>query len=53
MEYIYVGRGVVIRINLTFELFCCKTRDSCVYNETEEKKKVPAISLHGTLRINC
>ena len=49
---IRVGRDVVIGINLTFELFRCKTRSRYVYNETEEKKKVSAISLHETLHIN-
>ena len=32
MEGICAGKGIVIRINLTFGLFRFKTRNSCVYN---------------------
>ena len=38
MERICTGKGIVVGINLTFGSFRCKTRSSCVYNETAEKK---------------
>ena len=39
MKEICVGKGGVIREILTFELFRYKTKSSCVYNKTEEKKR--------------
>ena len=52
MEGICLGKGIVIGINLIFGLFSNKTRGSCVYNMTAEKKKVCADSLYVTSLIN-
>ena len=38
MEGICVGKGIVIRMKFTFELFGYKTMSSCVYNKTAEKQ---------------
>ena len=38
MEGTCKEKGSVIGVNLTFGLFRYKTRGSCVYNETDEKK---------------
>ena len=38
MEVICIGKGIVIGINLKFGLYQCKTKGSCVYNKTAEKK---------------
>ena len=32
------GQGIVMRMNLTFRFFGCKTRDSRVSNETVQKQ---------------
>ena len=52
MEGICIGNGVVIGIEFIFGLFGAKTRGSCVYNKTAEKKEVSAVLLHWTLHIN-
>ena len=39
MEGMCMKKGVVIEINSTFGSFRLKTRDSFVYNKTEEKKR--------------
>ena len=38
MEGICVAKSIVVGICLKFGLFKCKTRGSCVYNKTTEKK---------------
>ena len=38
MEWICIGKGIVIGLNLIFGLFEYKTRRSCVYNKTAEKQ---------------
>ena len=34
----YLGKGIVIGMKLTFGLFGCKTRSSCVHNKTAKKQ---------------
>ena len=48
MEGICIGKGIVIGMKATSGLVRCKTRGSCVYNETAEKE-VSAVSLPRTL----
>ena len=40
-----LGKGIVIGINLIFGSFRCKTKDTCVYDET-------AIPLRRTLQVS-
>ena len=39
MEGICTGKGIVIEMKFISGLFPYKTRGSCVYNETTEKRK--------------
>ena len=39
MEQTCLGKGIVIRMSLTFGSFGGKTRVSCVYNETAGKQR--------------
>ena len=38
MKGICVEKGIVIEMKFTFRLFGCKTKVSCVYNETAENQ---------------
>ena len=52
MEGLCIRKGIVIGMNLIFGLIGCKTRGSCLDDETEGKWRVSAISLHGALHVN-